>query len=165
MRILALVFKRLLEGISLGLLVLLAVIVVLAVVYRTFGMSLIWYDELASVLLAWLTYFGAALAALKRAHLGFTGILTSSPLFTRKVMFWFSEVCVYAFVLVCAYAGWYVLRVFGNESLVSLPIPLSVTQSVVPIGFVLFAIAQLASTRSAYEDLVLQTTPKEDFHT
>jgi TRAP-type C4-dicarboxylate transport system permease small subunit len=164
MRILALVFKRLLEGISLGLLVLLAVIVVLAVVYRTFGMSLIWYDELASVLLAWLTYFGAALAALKRAHLGFTGILTSSPLFTRKVMFWFSEVCVYGFVLVCAYAGWYVLRVFGNESLVSLPIPLSVTQSVVPIGFVLFAIAQLASTRSAYEDLVLQTTPKEDFH-
>ena len=79
-------------------------------------------------------------------------------------MFWFSEVCVYGFVLVCAYAGWYVLRVFGNESLVSLPIPLSVTQSVVPIGFVLFAIAQLASTRSAYEDLVLQTTPKEDFH-
>jgi TRAP-type C4-dicarboxylate transport system permease small subunit len=164
MRFLALVFRRLLEGISLGLLVLLAVIVVLAVVYRTLGMSLIWYDELASVLLAWLTYFGAALAALKRAHLGFTGILTSSPLFTRKVMFWFSEVCVYSFVLVCAYAGWYVLRVFGNESLVSLPIPLSVTQSVVPIGFVLFAIAQLASTRSAYEDLVLQTTPKEDFH-
>ena len=66
------IFKRALEGVSLGLLVTLAVIVVLAVIYRTLGSSLIWYDEIASVLLAWLTYFGSALAALKRAHLGFT---------------------------------------------------------------------------------------------
>ena len=45
------IFKRALEGVSLGLLVTLAVIVVLAVIYRTLGSSLIWYDEIASVLL------------------------------------------------------------------------------------------------------------------
>ena len=158
------IFKRALEGVSLGLLVTLAVIVVLAVIYRTLGSSLIWYDEIASVLLAWLTNFGSALAALKRAHLGFTGILLSASLKMRRIIFWFSEICTYAFVGVCGYAGWYVLRIFGNETLVSLPIPLSVTQAVIPLGFALFAIAQFASTRHAYQELVLQTVSSERNH-
>ena len=156
--------KRLLEGISLGLLISLAVIVVLAVIYRTLGSSLIWYDEIASVLLAWLTYFGSALAALKRAHLGFTGILTSVNIRVRRVIFWFSEICTYVFVGICGYAGWYVLRIFGNETLVSLPIPLSVTQAVVPVGFILFTLAQMASTSQAYSALVLQTADGERAH-
>jgi TRAP-type C4-dicarboxylate transport system permease small subunit len=156
--------KRLLEGISLGLLITLAVIVVLAVIYRTLGSSLIWYDEIASVLLAWLTYFGSALAALKRAHLGFTGILTSVNIRVRRIIFWFSEICTYAFVGICGYAGWYVLRIFGGETLVSLPIPLSVTQAVVPVGFILFALAQMASTSQAYSELVLQTANGERAH-
>ena len=156
--------KRLLEGISLGLLITLAVIVVLAVIYRTLGSSLIWYDEIASVLLAWLTYFGSALAALKRAHLGFTGILLSVNIRVRRIIFWFSEICTYAFVGICGYAGWYVLRIFGDETLVSLPIPLSVTQAVVPVGFMLFALAQMASTSQAYSELVLQTANGERAH-
>ena len=156
--------KRLLEGISLGLLITLAVIVVLAVIYRTLGSSLIWYDEIASVLLAWLTYFGSALAALKRAHLGFTGILLSVNIRVRRIIFWFSEICTYAFVGICGYAGWYVLRIFGDETLVSLPIPLSVTQAVVPVGFILFALAQMASTSQAYSELVLQTANGERAH-
>jgi len=164
MATLNLVFKRLLEGISLGLLIALAIIVMVAVVYRTLGSSLVWYDEIASVLLAWLTYFGSALAALKRAHLGFTGILMSVAIKSRRIIFWFSECCTYVFVGICAYGGWYVLRIFGNETLVSLPIPLSVTQAVVPIGFVLFALAQMASTREAYRELVLQTAEKESAH-
>ena len=32
-------------------------------VYRKAGASLTWYDEIASILLAWVTYYGAALAA------------------------------------------------------------------------------------------------------
>ena len=34
------------------------------------GQSLTWYDEVASHLLAWLTFYGAALASVKRAHIG-----------------------------------------------------------------------------------------------
>jgi TRAP-type C4-dicarboxylate transport system permease small subunit len=164
MAVLTSVFKRLLEGISLGLLISLAIIVVVAVIYRTLGSSLVWYDEVASVLLAWLTYFGSALAALKRAHLGFTGILMSVSIQSRRIIFWFSEFCTYAFVGICAYGGWYVLRIFGSETLVSLPIPLSITQSVVPIGFVLFALAQMVSTRQAYRELVVQTVDTEGAH-
>lgn len=157
-------FKRLLEGISLGLLIALAVIVVIAVIYRTLGSSLIWYDEIASVLLAWLTYFGSALAAMKRAHLGFTGILMSVNFALRRIIFWFSEICTYAFVGICAYAGWFVLRIFGDETLVSLPIPLAVTQAVVPLGFVLFALAQMASTGQAYREMVLHISDTERAH-
>ena len=156
--------KRLLEGISLGLLIALAVIVVIAVIYRTLGSSLIWYDEIASVLLAWLTYFGSALAAMKRAHLGFTGILMSVNFALRRIIFWFSEICTYVFVGICAYAGWYVLRIFGDETLVSLPIPLAVTQAVVPLGFVLFALAQMASTGQAYREMVLHISDTERAH-
>ena len=51
----------------------LTVIVVLAVIWRKAGASFVWYDEVASIMLAWITYYGAALAALKRAHIGFDG--------------------------------------------------------------------------------------------
>ena len=148
-----LAIRRLLEWISLFILIMLAVVVVIAVIFRYSGSSLVWYDEIASVLLAWLTYFGAALAALNRSHLGFTGFLRSLPPVQRLAAFWAGEAVVYAFLGTCAYAGWYVLSVFGEETLVSLPIPLSLTQSVIPIGFILFAIGQLTSTRREISSL------------
>ncbi len=60
-----------------------AVIVVLAVVFRFLGQSLIWYDEVASVVLAWLTYYGSALAVCNRGHLGFPGLFLSFPTHTE----------------------------------------------------------------------------------
>ncbi len=72
------VLERLLEGVCMLLMVGLAVVVMLAVAYRYGGASLVWYDEVAAIMLVWLTYYGAALAALRRAHLGFPGIVSSS---------------------------------------------------------------------------------------
>ena len=60
----------LLEWVVIALMVALAVEVTLGVVFRALGRSLVWYDEVASVLLAWLTFYGAALASVKRAHIG-----------------------------------------------------------------------------------------------
>ena len=49
--------------------VVLAVEVTLGVVFRASAQSLVWYDEVASVLLAWLTFYGSALASVQaRAH-------------------------------------------------------------------------------------------------
>ena len=39
-----------------SLMVILTVVVMVAVFYRRFGSSLVWYDEVASVLMAWITY-------------------------------------------------------------------------------------------------------------
>ena len=59
-----------LEWVVIALMVILAAEVTLGVVFRGIGRSLSWYDEIASVLLAWLTFYGSALASVKRAHIG-----------------------------------------------------------------------------------------------
>ncbi|MFW2364949.1 MAG: TRAP transporter small permease [Desulforhopalus sp.] len=148
---LKLLFEKLLEVISIFLLITLAFIVVLAVVFRFSGQSLIWYDEVASVVLAWLTYYGSALAACNRGHLGFPGLFLSLPKKLRIAAFIFGEVVVIGFFALIGYAGWFVLGIFGDETLISLPwISLSFTQSVIPVGACLFILAELLSLPDAW---------------
>ena len=52
-----------------------ATTVVFGVIFRWSGQALVWYDEVASVQLAWLTYYGSAYAALKGSHIGVPSIL------------------------------------------------------------------------------------------
>jgi TRAP-type transport system small permease protein len=139
-------FERLLAAFVGLLLVTLTVVVVVAVVYRRAGHSLVWYDEVASVLLAWLTYYGAVLAALKRAHIGFGGLVDSLPPRVRLAAVLFAEICVIGFFALLAWTGWQVLQVLQGVYLISLPwVPVQLTQSVIPIGAALFIVAQLLS--------------------
>ncbi len=138
--------ERLLEIIVSLLMVALVVVVVLGVVYRKAGHSLAWYDEIASILLAWLTYYGAALAAYRRAHIGFAGVVEAVQPPWRVVMVLLAEAAVIGFFLLLAWMGVVVLDALVGDTLVSLPeIEVVYTQSVIPIGAVLFVIAQLAS--------------------
>ena len=144
--------EKILEFISIFLLISLAVIVVLAVVFRFLGQSLIWYDEVASVVLAWLTYYGSALAACNRGHLGFPGLFLAMPKRLRAIAFVTSEVVVIGFFAVIGYAGWYLLEIFGDETLISLDwVHLSFTQSVIPVGAVLFIVAEILSIPDAWK--------------
>ena len=70
---------RSLEAAVVGITAGLALLVVVGVISRKAGASLVWYDEVAAILLAWLTYYGAALAALHRAHLGFPNLVRLAP--------------------------------------------------------------------------------------
>ena len=63
--------SRLLEWITVLLMICLTIIVILAVLARLMGHSFSWYDEVAAIMLAWITYYGSALAALHRRHIGF----------------------------------------------------------------------------------------------
>lgn len=138
--------ERLLEAVVMLLMVTLTLIVVVAVVYRKAGASLSWYDEVASIMLAWLTYYGAALAALKRAHIGFDGLVRAFPPGWRMAAVAFAEACVFGFFAVLAWTGWVVLRVLAGDTLVSLPeVSVQITQSVIPIGAVLFMVCEAAS--------------------
>ncbi len=128
----------------------LAVVVVLGVGFRKAGAALVWYDEVASILLAWLTYYGAALAALKRAHIGVPTVVQSlrGPARTAAVLL--ADAFVIGFFVVVAWAGWQVMVVLGGNSLISLPwVPTRVAQSVIPIGAMLFILAQLLSIPEA----------------
>ncbi len=145
------VFEKILETISIFLLISLAFIVVLAVILRFSGHSLVWYDEIASVLLVWLTYYGSALAACNRGHLGFPGLFLVLPKPLRVLAFILAEAVVIGFFAVIGYAGWYVLGIFGEETLITLPwVTLSFTQSVIPLGAVLFILAEVLSIPDAW---------------
>ncbi len=143
-------FKRTLDvglqWVLISLMIGLTVVVMVAVGYRKFGASLVWYDEVASVLMAWITYYGAALAALRRQHIGFDGVLLRLPPNPRLAAVIFAEIVVVAFFAMLAWTGMKVLAVVGDESLISLPwVPVSLTQSVIPISAVLFIVCELLS--------------------
>lgn len=143
---LARALELLLEAVAALLMVGLTVIVLYAVLMRTLGSSPSWYDEVASIMLAWLTYYAGALAALKRAHIGFDGVVMALPVGWRMAAGILGEVLVVAFFVLLAWMGWVVLQVLTGMSLVSLTwVPVQLTQSVIPIGASLFVLAQLLS--------------------
>lgn len=138
--------ETILEWVTLFLMVVLTVTVIVAVFYRIAGNSLSWYDEIAAIQLSWITYYGAALAALKRRHIGMDLVLLSIPMPVRLWLAVLAEVIVLSFFALMAYYGWQVLVILQGETLVSLTwIPIQITQSVIPIGGALFVICQLLS--------------------
>ena len=121
-------------------------IVIIAVIYRKLDASLVWYDEVASITLAWITFYGGALAVLKRKHIGFDSVLLSVVMPVRVYLAIFAELVFLAFFVLLAWAGWEVLQVLEGDNLVSLRwVPVQFTQSVIPIGAVLFIICELLS--------------------
>ena len=144
-------FGRLLEIWLITLMVGLTAIVVVAVIFRKLGSSLSWYDEVASFMLVWVTYYGSALAALRRKHIGFDGFLLSLPDGPRKAAFVLSEALVIGFFALFTWGGWIVFRVVEGDGLVSLPwIPQQIPHSVIPIGGVVFILAELLSIPQAW---------------
>jgi TRAP-type C4-dicarboxylate transport system permease small subunit len=129
----------------------LSIIVIYAVISRKMGASLSWYDEIAAIQLAWITYYGAALAALRRRHIGFDGVLLAMPVPLRRVMVIISEVLTVGFFALLTWSGWEVVKIIEGMSLVSLTfIPVQLTQSVIPIGGALFVICSLLSFPDYY---------------
>lgn len=142
-------FQRILEWVTIVLMIVLTIVVLIAVIYRIAGNSLSWYDEVASVLLSWITYYGAALAALKRRHIGFDGVMLALPIPMRQFGVIVGEILVIGFFILLAWAGFVILEVLEGDTLVSLTwMPVQVTQSVIPIGAVLFIVAELLSLPS-----------------
>jgi TRAP-type C4-dicarboxylate transport system permease small subunit len=137
-------YERALEWVVIALMAVLALEVIAGIVFRTAGYSLVWYDEVASILLAWLTFYGSALAAVKRAHIGCPEVVAFLPPVPKVVARIIAEVFVIAFFVLTGWVGWTVLEVLATDHLVSLPaIPVSWVQSVVPISCALIVLAEL----------------------
>lgn len=143
---LSIVFERVLTAFVIFLLASLAVLILVGVAFRKLEIAFVWYDEGASIMLAWLTYYGAALAALKRVHIGFPGMVNAMPPQWRVLAVLFAEVCVIGFFALLTWFGVQVLIILQGDTMVSLTwVPTAFTQSVIPIGGALFIIAQLIS--------------------
>jgi TRAP-type transport system small permease protein len=105
-------FRRLVdlvEAWSVLLLVLMVLLVSLGVFFRyVLNASLSWYDEFASFLLVWLTFYGAVVASDR--------LMPS----TRKILALIAESCVLGFQAVLFYHGWLIMQKMGDETTVSL---------------------------------------------
>ncbi len=149
MRALALVRRWLetgLAAVGVALLLAIAVLVATGVSLRKLGSPIGWYDEAAGILLAWLTWYGAALAALKRAHLGMPDLVALAPPRLRVVLVLVRAALVCGVMALIAWCGFELLRILGDERLVTLPwVTVGVSQSVIPIAASLFVVAELCT--------------------
>lgn len=137
-------YGRLLEWIVSALMIILAAEVTLGVVFRALGASLIWYDEIASVLLAWLTFYGSALASVKRAHIGCPELVNQLPWRAKRAVAIFVQLVVIAFFGLLGGVGVAIMPVLASDALVSVPaISMNVVQSVIPISAALIIIAEV----------------------
>ena len=136
-------YGRFLEWIVIALMVTLAVEVTLGIVFRFSGRSLSWYDEAASHLLAWVTFYGAALASVKRAHIGCPELVAKLPWAARRIAGIAAQLLVIGFFALLGWVGASILPVLATDSLISLPsVPMSVVQSAIPVSAVLIIIAE-----------------------
>ena len=146
-------FERLLEFIVLVLMVALTALIVAGALFRYLGNALSWYDELASIGLVWLTYYGAALAALRGAHIGVPGLVNAMPPKARLIATIFAEGMVFLFFGLLAIYGVQVLIILQGEHMISLPwVPTQLTQSAIPVGAVLFMIAEALRLPEIFHD-------------
>lgn len=137
-------YGRFLEWWVGALMVILFLEVTAGVVFRAVGHSLIWYDEIASILLAWLTFYGAALASVKRAHIGCPEVVDAMPWRARRAVNIAAQLVVIAFFLVLGAVGVWIMPLLAGDGLVSLPwVPMNFVQSVIPIASGLIVVAEV----------------------
>lgn len=137
-------YERLLEWIAIVLMAALAVEVTAGVVFRYSGSALVWYDEVATILLAWVTFYGSALAVLKHGHMGVPEIVRMLPTGPRVAATVLAQLCTMGFYVVLAWTGYTVLEILASDTLVSLPgVSVAWAQSVIPVSAVLIILAQL----------------------
>jgi TRAP-type C4-dicarboxylate transport system permease small subunit len=131
-------FRRLIvviEWWAVLLLILMVSVVCLGVFFRYFlNASLVWYDEFASYLLVWLTFYGAVVASHRRRHIGFEVVVERFSAGKRRVADFIAECFVLTFQIVLCYYGWLLVRKMGDESAVSLTwVKMAWIYSVLPI--------------------------------
>jgi TRAP-type C4-dicarboxylate transport system permease small subunit len=120
---------------SVLLLVLMVTLVCVGVFFRyVLNASLAWYDEFASYLLVWLTFYGAVVATYRRRHIGFEVVVEKFGPTVRRLVDFLSECFVLAFQFVLLYYGWELMQKMGDDRAVSLPwVKMSWIYSVLPI--------------------------------
>jgi TRAP-type C4-dicarboxylate transport system permease small subunit len=141
-----------LEWVVMVIMVLLALEVMAGVVFRAIGSSLVWYDEVASVMLAWLTFYGSALASVKRAHIGCPEVVQQMSPSWQRVLGIVSQVLVIVFFALLGWTGLQIMPVLAGDTLVSLPwVSMNFVQSVIPVSAALIVVAELTHLVDLFE--------------
>jgi len=136
MRKIAEAFITAMEWWTAFLLAAMVLVVALGVLFRyAFGAALVWYDEFASYLLVWLTFYGAVVASYRRRHIGLEVLVERLPSGWKRALELFAEACVFGFQIVLCYFGWVLTQKIGDETAVSLVwVKMRWVYSVLPIS-------------------------------
>ncbi len=149
-------FIDLVEWWAVLLLVLMVAIVCFGVFFRyVLNASLVWYDEFASYLLVWLTFYGCIVASYRKRHIGFDVVVSRFRPAIRRIFDFIAECFVLAFQIVLFYYGWVLVEKMGGESAVSLPsVKMAWVYSVLPVSgglMLLISLIRLAEIAFAVE--------------
>ena len=139
------VVTRALEAWAGFLLVLMVVVVTAGVFYRyALNAALAWYDEFASYLLVWLTFYGAVLATQRDLHIEFDTVVRRMRPGPRRVVEAASGLCILAFHAILFAFGIVLTRSMGAETAISLPwVKMAWVYSVLPISGALMLVFSL----------------------
>lgn len=148
----------LVEWWAVALLIGLVVIVCLGVFYRyILNSSLSWYDEFASYMLVWLTFYGTVVADYQRRQIGFELLVDKLSPARRRVVDVIAEIAVLGFQFVLFYYGWTLTASMADETAISLPwVKVGWINSVLPITgglLLLISITRMVGTIIGREDL------------
>ncbi len=132
------IFRRFIDIVewwAMFLLVLMVVLVCLGVFFRyVLSSSLAWYDEFASYLLVWLTFYGAVVASYHGRHIAFEMVVDRFMRNTKRIVEAVAELFVLGFQFVLFYYGWLLTQKMGDETAVSLVwVKMGWVYSVLPI--------------------------------
>jgi len=125
----------LIEWWAVCLLVAMTAIVCFGVFFRyVLNSSLVWYDEFASYLLVWLTFYGCVAVDYQRRHIGFDLFVNKLAPGVRRAVDVVGELAVLGFQFVLFYYGWILTERMGDETAISLPwVKVTWISSVLPI--------------------------------
>jgi TRAP-type C4-dicarboxylate transport system permease small subunit len=127
------------------LLVALAAVVCLGVFFRyVLNDPLVWYDEFASYLLVWLTFYGAVVAHYHGRHIAFDLFVEKLAPGPRRAVDVAGELAIIGFQFVLLYYGWILTERMGDESTISLPwFRVAWVNSVMPVTGALMLLVSL----------------------
>lgn len=125
----------LIEWWAMFLLAALTVLVCAGVFFRyVLNSSLVWYDEFASYMLVWLTFYGSVVAQYHGRHINFDLLVNKLAPTARRVADIIAELAVLGFQFVLFWYGWILTERMGDETAISLPwVKVTWINSVLPI--------------------------------
>jgi TRAP-type C4-dicarboxylate transport system permease small subunit len=145
-------FRRcidLIECWAMFLLALMVLLVALGVFFRyVLNAALAWYDEFASYLLVWLTFYGSVAASYHNRHIEFETFVSRLMPNTKRNVKAVAELFVLAFQITLFYYGWLLTQRMGDETAISIPwVKMGWVYSVLPISGALMLLISLRRLR------------------
>ncbi len=122
--------------------------------------SLSWGDELAQVLMVWMTFLGAAVGMRDRSHYAFDYLVKSLPDNVKKFFVLLSEVITIAMTLGLLYWSAQVTILIRHWVMPAMGISRSLVYGACPVGtffLLMYAVRNFITTLTAEERIVIAT--------